>query len=238
VPRPAIIAHRGASRERPENTMPAFERALELGVDGIELDVHATRDGIVVVHHDPAPAGTPPDEEWLAGRAIAELSLRELRRFGAAPGVGIPTLAQLLRAVGGRAELFVEVKGRGIEALVVETIRAAKGARCAVHGFDHRAVRRVREVAPELRGGVLLSSALVDPAAAMRAAGAEDYWIAREWADEPLVRAVHAAGGRVIVWTVNEPDEMRALAALGVDGICTDDPALARATLDGGEPDA
>lgn len=212
--------------------MPAFARALELGADGVELDVHSTRDGVVVAHHDLAPHGRPPDEEWLEGRPIATLSLRELRRFSAAPGVGIPPLAQVLRALGGRAELFVEIKGRGIERQVVETIRAAAPAnRCAVHSFDHHAVRRVRELAPELRTGVLLSSALVDPVAAMRAAGAGDYWIWREFVDEPLVRAVHEADGRVIAWTVNDAAEMRAMAALGVDGICTDDVALARTTL-------
>lgn len=225
-----IIAHRGASRERAENTLPAFERALELGADGVELDVHATRDGVVVVHHDPAPK-TAPGEEWLAGRPIASLAHRELRQFGAAPGLGIPTLAQVLRVLGGRVETFVEIKGAGIEPQVVETLRAAKQARCAVHGFDHRAVRRVRALDDGVRTGILLGSALVDPVGALRAAEASDYWIWREFADRALMDAVHAAGGRVIVWTVNEPDEIRALAGLGVDGICTDDVAGARAAL-------
>jgi glycerophosphoryl diester phosphodiesterase len=224
------VAHRGASRERRENTLAAFALAVERGADAVELDVHATRDGVVVVHHDPAPHSLPT-EPHLAGRAIAELSLRELRLFPAPPDEGIPTLAQVLREIRG-VEMLVEIKGRGIERAVVETIRAARAAdRCAVHSFDHRAVRRVRALAPAMRTGILLASALVDPAAALRASEASDYWIWREFADAELVEAVHAAGGRVIVWTVNEPDEMRALRALGVGGVCTDAVAEGRRVL-------
>jgi glycerophosphoryl diester phosphodiesterase len=234
VPRPLIIAHRGASRERPENTLPAFARAEELGADGIELDVHATRDGVVVVHHDPVPRG-PVADPALAGKPIAALRLRELRTIPVAPGTAMPPLAQVLRTIHERIEVFVEVKAPGIERHVVETITAAHASeRCAVHAFDHRAIRRVRDHAPRLRTGILLSSALVDPAAALRAAHANDYWVWREFVDDALLASVHEAGGRVIVWTVNAPDEMRALAALGVDGICTDVVAEARAALDDG----
>ncbi|MDQ3697534.1 MAG: glycerophosphodiester phosphodiesterase [Gemmatimonadota bacterium] len=204
-------------------------RALELGAEGIELDVHATRDGVVVVHHDAVPHGVS-DEELLVGRPIAELSLRELGRIPSSPDSRIPTLATVLRSVGTDCEIFVEIKGRGIERAVVETIRAAR-AKCAVHSFDHHAVRRVGELAPGLRTGILLSSALVEPVAALEAAAAKDYWIWRDFADASLVEAVHEAGGRVIVWTVNDLREMRALCAIGVDGICTDAIADARAVL-------
>lgn len=224
---PELIAHRGASRERIENTLPAFELAVAQGADGIELDVHATRNGIVVVHHDFVPRGTP-EEASLAGVPIAELTLKELRMISLAPNTGIPTLAQTLRAVKPPMRVYVEIKGRGIEAAVVETIRAsADPARCAVHGFDHRVVPAVHALAPELPGGILSTSYAIDPVHELRAAGARDYWIWWEHADEALVKAVHGAGGRVIAWTVNDGAAAVRLAALGVDGLCTDDvPAL------------
>ena len=231
---PELIAHRGASRERIENTLPAFERAVAHGADGIELDVHATRNGIVVVHHDPVPHGTPEDPA-LAGVPIAALSLKELRLISLAPNTGIPTLAQVLRSVRPPTKLYVEIKGHGIESAVVETIRAAPlPSRCAVHGFDHRIVPRVHAVAPEIRGGILSSSYAIDPVHELRAAGAQDYWIWWEHIDAPLCEAVHAAGCRVIAWTVNDPLAARRLATLGVDGLCTDDVPAIRAALAGG----
>jgi glycerophosphoryl diester phosphodiesterase len=231
---PELIAHRGASRERIENTIPAFLRAVEYRSDGIELDVHATRNGIVVVHHDPVPKGTPEDEA-LAGVPIAGLALKELRRISLAPNTGIPTLAQVLRSVRAPTRIYVEIKGRGIEGAVVDTIRASPDpGRCAVHGFDHRVVPRVRALAPEIPGGVLSSSYLIDPVHALRAAGARDYWIWWEHVDQALCDVVHDANGRVIAWTVNDPATALALAKLGVDGLCTDDVPAIRESLASG----
>jgi glycerophosphoryl diester phosphodiesterase len=221
---PARIAHRGAPREHPENTLPSFARALELGADGIELDVHATRDGVVVVHHDPVPRATCPDRR-LAGRAIAELTHDQLRRFSVAPDVGIPTLSDVLTLVGDAATVYVELKGASIERAVVDVIRGA-AARCAVHSFDHAAVARVASLAPDLRRGILFSRRAPDPAAAMRAARALDAWPEWPLTDQAFVTAVHAIGGSVIAWTVNDAAAAARLAWLGVDGICTDDLRL------------
>ena len=228
--RPQLIAHRGAPLERPENTLPAFLRALELGADAIELDVHSTIDGVVVVHHDPVPRARAPEARF-EGRAIAALEWKELRRFVIGKDASIPTLGDVLDAVGDRADIYVEMKGRGIERAVVDTIRAAPApARCALHSFDHRAVKRARALAPELRGGALLVSALVDPVGALRAADALDCWQQWDFVDRELVDAVHAAGGRVLAWTVNEPLVARSLAELGVDGLCSDSvPAIGAA---------
>lgn len=230
--RPEVIAHRGASREKIENTMPAFVRAVERGADAIELDVHATRNGIVVVNHDPIPHGTPEDPA-LAGVPIAQLTLKELRRISLAPNTGIPTLAQVLRTVRAPIRMYIEVKGHGIETAVIETIRASPDPeRCAVHSFDHRVVPRVRGVAPEIPGGVLSSSYLIDPVHALRAAQARDYWIWWEHVDQALCDTIHEAGGRVIVWTVNDPERATTLASLGADGICTDDVPAIKAALE------
>src|SRR5690606_1713413 len=101
-----IIAHRGASREHQENTLPAFMRALELGSDAIELDVHGTADGQLVIHHDPT---------YGSGRLpLAERTLAELRRETAGGALPLPTLSELLELVEARVRLYVEVKGGGL----------------------------------------------------------------------------------------------------------------------------
>ena len=226
-----LIAHRGASRERRENTLPAFARALELGADGIELDTHVSRDGVVVVHHDPVPRADAPSPA-LAGRSFAELTAREIESFRFPDASGIPTLREVVDLVGERATLYVELKGRGIEPAVVDCLRNGPG-RYALHSFDHAAVKRVRPLSPAMPTGVLLASYLIEPERALEAAGARDYWQSVDLVDAELVDRVHAAGGRVIVWTVNRPADAAALAAIGVDGICSDDlrdvaPAIGR----------
>jgi glycerophosphoryl diester phosphodiesterase len=227
---PRIIAHRGLPRERPENTLAGFEAALGAGVDGLELDVHATRDGRVVVHHDPM---LPPDAAGaLAGRRIAELEWAELAAHRVQRLEPVPLLADVLRAAAGRATVHVEIKGTGIEALVVDGLRAS-ACDAVVHAFDHRVAARVRALLPERPTGVLSTSYLVDTPAAMRAADAVTLWQHWSMIDAALVRDVHGAGGTVIAWTVNDPEVARELAGFGVDGLCSDVPADVRAALTG-----
>jgi glycerophosphoryl diester phosphodiesterase len=220
--RPLLIGHRGAPRERPENTLPSFLRALELGADGIELDAHTTADGVVVVHHDEVPRAAAPTGK-LTGRRIDQLTFDQLQGFSVRGLALIPTLAEILAAMRGRVEVFVELKGRDVEAAVIEAIRRSpRPDRCAVHSFDHEAVRRARALAPDLRGGILFDRALPDVAQAMRDADALDAWPRWDLIDAAMVDAVHGAGGRVIAWTVNRADRALDLAALGVDALCTD----------------
>jgi glycerophosphoryl diester phosphodiesterase len=227
MPRPEVIAHRGLPRKARENTLPSFALALEAGADGIELDVHATKDGGVVVHHDARlPGGGPGDPPG----AIRAMTLAELRRAGSG-GEHVPTLAETVDLVGRRAVLYVELKGHGIEDLVAAELRQTPG-RTAVHSFDHRAVLRFGAISPATPRGVLLTSYLVHPVLPLRDTGARDYWQHWELIDEALVDAVHAAGGRVIAWTVNTTAEMQRLAAMGVDGLCTDLAGEARGVID------
>lgn len=226
--RPAIIAHRGVPRLLPENTLAGFARALADGADGIELDVHVTADHQVVVHHDeslswPDDAGGP--------MILADESLAALR---AATGAELPTLTDVLELVGHRATVHVELKGAGVEGAVVDVIRASH-ARCAIHAFDHRAIRRAAALAPELPRGVLLVGRVVDPLAVLRSAGASTLW--QEWTllDADLVAEVHAGGGAVVAWTVNDMAAARRLAAMDVDAICTDWPGPLRAALHGSD---
>ena len=229
--RPMLIGHRGAPRERPENTLPSFLRALELQADGIELDVHCTKDRVVVVHHDEIPRATPPSGR-LAGKRIDALTFDELQGFSVRGLALISTLAEALAVIKGRADVFIELKGSCIEREVVDVVRASIApARCVVHSFDHAQIARARALAPEIRGGILFDRPVIDPAAAMRASDALDVWPSREHVTAALVREVHDAGGRVFPWTVNDGTQAVALAALGVDGLCTDFLPVLRAAL-------
>ena len=221
-----LIAHRGASRERRENTLPAFERALELGADGIELDTHATSDGVVVVHHDHVPRAES-DRTNLQGRRIAELTAADIATFRFPDGSHIPTLDEVVDLVGDRSILYVELKARTIESRVIACLKPTR-ARYALHSFDHGTVKRARAIAPAVQTGILTSSYLLDPVGALRSAGARDYWQSLEFVDSELVDRVHEAGARVIVWTVNGAADAEALRAAGVDGICSDDLRVVR----------
>jgi glycerophosphoryl diester phosphodiesterase len=224
APLPQLVAHRGASRRRPENTLGAFAVALDLRADAIELDVHATHDGVVVVHHDPVPHGHYPDGRS-ERRPIAELGYVELSTQRIA-GESIPTLRDVLALVGERAVVYVEIKGIGIERAVVDVVRAS-ATRCAIHSFDHPTIERVRELAPEIPRGLLFDDA--DTTAMLEEMArydARDLWPEASLIDAALVTAAHDAGKRVVAWTVNDPQLAAYLAAIGVDALCSDDIPL------------
>lgn len=225
---PELVAHRGATRERPENTLAAFARAIELGADGLELDVHATRDGVVVVHHDPIPRALDGAGQRVA-RPIADLTRADLQRLRV-DGEPIPTLAEVLDLARASVIVYVEIKGAAIEQRVVDVVRASR-ANCAIHSFDHPAIGRVAALAPEIPRGLLFERAEVDMLGAMARYDARDLWPAVDLVTPALVDAAHRAGRRVVVWTVNDSSNARRLASLGVDALCGDDVPLLRDAL-------
>jgi glycerophosphoryl diester phosphodiesterase len=208
-----VIAHRGASGDAYENSPAAFRAAVAQDADGIELDVHATSDDAIVVHHDAE----------LPGRgAISSLPAREVLAHQLPNGERIPLLSDVFSILGDR-DVWVEVKAPGPvdESALLQVLDAAPfPSRVSVHSFDHRTIARLGRLRPALPRGVLLVAYPVDPVAVMRAATAATLW--QEWTmiDAELVEAVHAAGGRVIAWTVNDENAARRLTRLGVDGLC------------------
>jgi glycerophosphoryl diester phosphodiesterase len=224
-PRPLVVAHRGASAREVENSLAAFRVAAQLGADAVELDVHATADGAIVVHHD----------ETIAGRPIPELSAQQVAALRLANGEPIPTLAQTLDAIGPRLQVFVEVKSlplRFDDRLLDALRRGPNPDAYAVHAFDHRIVQRLGARFPALRRGVLSASYPVRPLVALADAGATILWQDRTLVDRALVGALHDANMEVIVWTVDDPADMERLLALGVDGICTNRPEIGRRAVD------
>jgi glycerophosphoryl diester phosphodiesterase len=222
-----VLAHRGATQNAQENTIAAFQEAGRIGADGVELDVRRTADGQLVVHHD---AVLP------SGDAIAALPRSALPPY-------VPSLGEALDACG---DLFVdvEVKNLPIEPTYdpegrvgVETAAAVLDLgladRVVLSCFDLRTIDAIRAAHPELRTG-WLTLAGYDQHQALDAVARrghpflhpQDAGVTAE-----LVDAASAAGVRIVTWTVNDPARMLALAAMGVDGLITDDVPTARAVL-------
>lgn len=230
---PCIVAHRGAAAERPENTLAAFRRALEAGADGIECDVQLTRDGEVVVIHDERLERTTDGTGWVRDHTLRELQVLDAggwfgRRYR---GERIPTLHEVLAAAAGRARLInVELKNTrlrypGLEARVLRLLhRFGVLGTTVVSSFNHASLRRIRDLEPRARIG-MLPRALRAPVARALRLGAEALHPARTEVTARLVRGAHAAGLRVRVWTVNSAEELRRMRAWGVDAVFTDDPA-------------
>ena len=194
-------------------------RVPPVAPDSIELDVHATSDGVVIVHHDPTVGRGRGQSRVKA--AIADLTVAELREVVLSDDIPIPTLEDVLDAVGDGPRIYVEIKGTNIEPHVVRCLREST-ANCAVHSFDHRIVQTVKKIFPGIRTGVLEVARHIDPLAALVETGAEDLWQDRTLIDEGLVRRVHSRNFRVVAWTSNDPAEWVTLRAIGVDAICTD----------------
>lgn len=240
-----VYAHRGAAAERPENTLASFQRAIELGADALETDVHLTVDGSVVAIHD-------PDGARVAGveRAVSRSSLAEIRGWdagyvfvdgrGERPFVGqghrIPTLDEVL---GELPKVPVNVDLKADDAALVdrflEVVRRHDAEdRVIAASFRHGPLRRLRESG--WRGDMVLSrwefvAAWLVPRALRSGhppgTRAQIPTRVGPWpiATRRVVEKLHALGLKVDYWTINDPDEARRLLALGADGIVTDDPA-------------
>jgi glycerophosphoryl diester phosphodiesterase len=219
-----VIAHRGASAYEHENSLAAFRAAVRMGAGGVELDVHDTADGAIVVHHDPA----------LGGRPIRELSVAAVSRHRLPNGEPVPTLPEALVAVGPAAHVFVEVKSLapGHDAALLAALDGGPApSNYHVHGFDHRIVRRLTASRPGLVGGVLSTSYPLDPWRQVSEAGARELWQEASLIDRALVDGAHGRGFRVYAWTVDDPGLAGELAAMGVDGVCTNRPDVIRQAL-------
>lgn len=229
--RPLIIGHRGASADAPENTLAAFELALEQNADGIEFDVQLSADGVPVIIHDDTVDRTSDG----TGR-VRELTLAELRALRIDGAHAIPTLDELFEALGRRALLNVELKALGINdgglsAAVAERIRQhGVGDNVLVSCFSPFIVREARRhLPPAVPVAHLRQHRLMRLAHALVPAEADHP--ARSLVDEGMMAWARRRGLRVNVWTVDEPAEARRLAALGVNSLITNRPAALRAAL-------
>ncbi len=229
-----IIAHRGAAGARPENTLASVRKAIEDKADWIEIDVQETADGEVVVIHD-------SDFMKLAGRdlKIWDATVQNLAHIDvgswfdpAYASERTPTLAQVLDIARNRAKILVELKYYGhdvdLEARTVTVIeRADMADQVALMSLKYPAIQKVRAIRPSWRTGVLAATAIGD------LTGLEGDFVAVSagTVGPRLVSNAKAAGKDLYVWTVNEPLEISSMISMGVDGIITDEPAIAKQVL-------
>lgn len=234
---PVRIAHRGASGEglAPENTLAACERAIELGVDLLEVDVHATRDGHLVVLHDPTLDRTTD----LSG-PVAEKSLAEIRRADAGSwfdpkyrGERVPLLEEVLDLARRRALVLVEIKARHIAERVLQIVEEmGAGDQVVIQSFAPQIVRRVKLLEPAMPAALLVSALPTTPSR-IRArrlgrevleVGANAVAIWQAALTPPLLEEMRQRAIGVWTWTVDDEIVMRDLALMGVQGIITNYP--------------
>jgi glycerophosphoryl diester phosphodiesterase len=214
-----IYAHRGISAMHPENTLRAFRCALAIRVDGIELDVHPTADGIPVVIHDRDVGRTTDGAGY-----VDQIPLVQLKTFDAGDGERVPTLAEVLALVGDAAHLDIEIKGSDVERAVLDVLAQHPTVRWAISSFSWDTLRTVRRQDPVAELWPLAERAGDDLTAIADelAAPAVSLFTGAYTAQNALT--LRSAGLRVMVWTVNDPQEAQRVKDLGAFGLCSDDP--------------
>jgi glycerophosphoryl diester phosphodiesterase len=231
-PRTLVFGHRGASAYAPMNTIPAFELAAAQGADGVELDVHLSQDGQLIVLHDFTVDHTTDGHGY-----ARDMTLAELRQLDAGVnfgdqfrGVRIPTLDEVFEAVGRRLFINVEIKSEtletdGVEQVTAETINRHKmEKRVIVSSFNPLALQRFRAILPDVPIGFLYMEGGVPFPEVVDALPHEARHPHHPMIDAAYMDWAREHKYRVNTWTVNDPDKTRELIALGVDAVITDKP--------------
>jgi glycerophosphoryl diester phosphodiesterase len=232
--RPLVFAHRGGCALGPENTYAAFERGMATGADGLEMDVHLSADGVVVVHHDDTLDRTTNGSGPIAARTAAELA-----RLDAGDGAGIPTFGDVL-CRHGSVRIIVEMKVNSVamgEALAREVRLAGAAEWVCAAGYGSRSLEAARAALPEMASSAghaevrmaIYRTWLRWPARHVRYGGFQVPETAQghRIVSPRFLRHAHDRGLAVQVWTVDEEADMRRLLAWGVDGLITNRPDLA-----------
>ena len=241
---PIVLAHRGGAAEAPENTSAAADHMVSLGVRHLETDAHATADGVVVLHHD-----ATVDRTTDGAGAIAELTWEQVSRLRTPTGLRIPLLAEVLEDHPG-IYLNIDAKTDDVVDPLLDVLAEHEAfGRVLIASFSERRLERVRATAPRpvvTSAGVSASARLVaaaqtatDPASwglpgpdqGVLAVQVPEYFGPMPVVTQRFVATAHRAGQAVHVWTVNDPAQMVRLLDLGVDGLVTDRPTLARELL-------
>jgi glycerophosphoryl diester phosphodiesterase len=231
---PLVIAHRGASGYRPENTVSAFELAVDQRADMIEIDLHRARDGAIAIRHDEHFRSLGCD------RAISAMDMEEIRELDAGDGQSVPVLDEVLDRFGREIAFNLELKRGsegcypGLEADALEAVerRGLLGS-TLFSSFDDGILERLRALSSAARLAVLVSPRRPQRALERaRAIAAESINPQLGLAVPALIEAAHADGLAILVYTVDEIDDMRRLLNAGVDGLFTNYPDRLRALLE------
>jgi len=216
-----IMGHRGAAALEPENTLLSIGRAMEIGVDAVEIDIRLSRDNELIVIHDPTVDRTTD------GRGlVCSFTVEEMKRLDAGKGQRIPTLQEVIDFIGGKVMLVIELKEEGTVRGVLELIKR-NNIHDAVYviSFWHRLVKAVKEMERRIKAGVLLAGCPVDACMATRAS-ADALVMNYAFVDREFVQAAHEEGLKVFVWNIDDRDLLKPYADMRVDGIGTNDPRV------------
>ena len=238
---PLVIAHRGASMYAPENTIAAFELAVEMGADAIELDTMLTADGIPVVIHDQSLERTTNESGNVSSMTVAEIKLLDAgSRFEVRfTEEKIPTLEEVFSAVGKEILINVELKNytspfdRLPETVVALVMKKGLSDRVLLSSFNPIALIKAQRASEEIRRAALIGGGPKIARGIIEAF--TDYFALHpevSLVNQGVVDKHHAAGHQVNVWTVNEESEMMKLLSMGVDGLITDKPDIAKKVIE------
>jgi len=231
-----VIGHGGAKGYAPKDTRASFKRALELGVDAVELDLHQTRDGTPVVYHDPYLDRTTQHRGLIGEKWIQELKNMDVGSWFSPQfkNERILTLDEAMDFILGKAELIIELKQarrnrdvryEGLERYVCQAIQKRDAyEKVVVTSFDHFSLLEVKKLDPKVKVGMLFGAnwlTLWEEANKLNPYAILPHWV---FTTQELVEEAHKCGIRVYVWVVNEESWMRKLFYWGVDGIVTDYP--------------
>lgn len=233
---PLVFGHRGAQAYAPMNTLPAFELAARQGAHGVELDVHLSRDGHLIVMHDFTVDATTNGSGYIAAATLAEIKALDAGSwFGAEfAGVQVPTLDEVMEHIGRHLWLNIEIKSESVEPAGLEEAVAAciqrhnMQHRVLVSSFNVLVLRRFRELAPDVPLGYLYSRVGL---ASFEDDAFEAYHPHADRIDEQLIQKSRQRAKYINAWTVNDPQQAAALCAMGVHGIITDTPDTVLAAL-------
>ncbi|MFH1850392.1 MAG: glycerophosphodiester phosphodiesterase family protein [archaeon] len=216
------IGHRGAAGLEPENTLVSIQRAIDLGVDAVEFDVHMSKDGAVVVIHDDTVERTTN-----GSGAVSEMTLAELKALDAGKGERIPTLLEVIGLAKGRVKMVIELKGADTEEPVVRIVEEKDiASEVIVISFNHDRVKRVKELNPKIRTGILIVGAPVYPSHLVKDASADNIHPNLNFVDREFVEEAHRSGIHVSVWNADTVEDIKKMKGLGVDSIGSNYPNL------------
>lgn len=235
-----VFAHRGWSGKYPENTMLAFEKAIEIGVDGIELDVHLSKDRQIVIIHDETVDRTSNGKGY-----VKDMTVEELKALDASAGFKgvygkneIPTLREYMELVKDlplvtNIELKTNINDyEGLPEMVYEMIKEfGLQDRIIISSFNHYSVMKMKAIAPELKYGFLSDSWMLETGAYCQKHGVPCYHPLRGNCTPELVKDMKDHGLEINTFTVNTEEEVRRLYALGIDGIIGNYPDMTQRVL-------
>lgn len=214
------IGHRGAAGHAPENTIAAIRAGISLGVDFVELDVQRTRDGRLVVLHDPSVARTTN-----GSGLVSDLTWAELQLLDAGHGERVPSVEAALAAASGHAGVMLEVKSPGIAPELHRLVRASAFPGPVLYAsFFHAEILAIRQIDPLATTMALMECVPISGPAFARDAHASMVGLALDFATPEFVATLHSAGLDVFLYTANEPEQIRRAIALAADGIISDYP--------------